>query len=67
MEHSLNTGIDFDFEKYKNLPLEQWPAHTKPYIEKELPTYMLLNYDGDQYQLYYQGHLTLFDGDIEGF
>lgn len=67
MEHNLNTGIDFNFEKYKKLPLEQWPAHTKPYIEKELPTYMLLNYDGDQYQLYYQGHLTLFDGEIEGF
>lgn len=27
LEHNLNTETNFDFEKYKNIPIEQWPEH----------------------------------------
>lgn len=67
MAHGANTEINFDFDKYKDLPFEQWPEHTKPYIEKELPTYMLVNQKGEQFQLYYQSYLPLINEEIDEF
>lgn len=58
---------DVDFMQFLDEPIENWPDIAKPYLTKELPTYLLLKKNGDEFQLLYKENLNLTDEELNKF
>ncbi len=54
MDHSFNTEIQFKITEFYDVPINEWPEHTHPYLTKALPTYLILKKVDNQYQLLYK-------------
>lgn len=58
---------DVDYTHFWNSPLKEWPDIAQPFLKAQLPSYLLLKKNGEEYQLLYQGKYNLMDKELAEF
>jgi len=67
MEHFMNTEIQLNINEYLDVPMNDWPEHTQPFLTKDLPVYLILKKMDNRYQLLYKSYLNLTDEELVEF
>lgn len=62
-----DTYWESDYNQFIKLPLTEWPENTHEFLEEQLPTYLLLKENGNEYQLLYKGKYNMTDKELAEF
>lgn len=68
MDYMMAANVfDFNVQDYEDKPHEQWPEKATDYFTNYLPSYAVIQLDGEQTKIVYQGYANLTDKELEQF